>query len=234
MTPLAENKPGPANLLTDREREVMAYVAAHYRSKQIARLTGKAPKTIDAQVASACRKLGVASRDEAVRLLLDEGALQPIGENPYRESDAIGADMIVGFPPPVHVEGTNDDDRPRSATDLAGRPDAPDDLRRLPEGFGAGGVGTYAPEHDPVPGVRSATTGALSVRTDVDVRDPVLGVLPVRPAEETAPQLSPVGRPFLRLLTAVGIALGLAIIVPAALYGAVSLQRLVQSIQAQP
>lgn len=234
MTPLAENKPGPANLLTDREREVMAYVAAHYRSKQIARLTGKAPKTIDAQVASACKKLGVSSRDEAVRLLIDEGTLQPMGENPYRESDAIGADMIVGFPPPVHVEGTNDDDRLHPVADFAGRPDAADDLRRLPERPGTRGLGTHAPEHDPVLGVGPAAAGALPVRTDVDVRDPMLGVLSVRSAEETAPQLNPAGRPFLRLLTAVGIALALAITVPAALYGAVSLQRLVQSIQAQP
>lgn len=62
----------------------------------------------------------------------------------------------------------------------------------------------------------------------------MLGVLSGRSAEETAPQLNPAGRPFPRLLTAVGIALALAITVPAALYGAVSLQRLVQSIQAQP
>ena len=44
MTPLAENKPGPANLLTDREREVMAYVAAHYRSKQIRPAHRQGPK----------------------------------------------------------------------------------------------------------------------------------------------------------------------------------------------
>lgn len=61
----------------------------------------------------------------------------------------------------------------------------------------------------------------------------MLGVLPFGLAEKTSPQLTAADRPFLRLLTAVGIALALAIIVPAALYGAVSLQRLVQSIQAQ-
>lgn len=58
--------------------------------------------------------------------------------------------------------------------------------------------------------------------------------MPVGPAEEASSQLTAANRPFLRLLTAVGIALALAIIIPAALYGAVSLQRLVQSIQAQP
>lgn len=234
MTPLAEHKSGASNLLTDREREVMAYVAAHYRSKQIARLTGKAPKTVDAQVASACRKLGVTSRDEAVRLLLDEGALQPMGENPHREPDAIGSQPVTGFPPLVHVEGTNDHNDPDSIAAIAGRSHAADDLRRFPESSGTRGVGANTPEHDPVPGVSPSAAGALPVGADVDVRDPVFGVMPVGPAEEASSQLTAANRPFLRLLTAVGIALALAIIIPAALYGAVSLQRLVQSIQAQP
>ena len=68
--------------LTDREREVMAYVAAHYRSKAISRLLGTSPKTIDTQIASACRKLGAGDRDEAVRLLLAADALTPIREKP--------------------------------------------------------------------------------------------------------------------------------------------------------
>nr|WP_314437060.1 helix-turn-helix transcriptional regulator [uncultured Brevundimonas sp.] len=231
---MSDQKPGASNLLTEREREVMAYVAAHYRSKQIARLTGKAPKTVDAQVASACRKLGVTSRDEAVRLLLDEGLLQPMGENPHREPDAIGSQPLSGFPSLVHVEGTNDRNNPDSITAIAGRPHAADDLRRFPKSSGTRGVGAYAPEHDPVPGVGPSAAGALPVGANVDVRNPVFGVMPVGPAEEASSQLTAANRPFLRLLTAVGIALALAIIIPAALYGAVSLQRLVQSIQAQP
>lgn len=38
----------PQSRLSEREREMMAYVAAHYRSKAIARAFGTAPKTVDA------------------------------------------------------------------------------------------------------------------------------------------------------------------------------------------
>ena len=60
----------------------MAYVAAHYRSKAIARLIGTAPKTVDAQIANACRKLGVENRADAVRKLREVGVNLDMGEMP--------------------------------------------------------------------------------------------------------------------------------------------------------
>lgn len=232
MSPQNELDRPLSRLLTDREREVMAYVAAHYRSKAIARLTGKTPKTVDAQVSSACRKLGVSSRVEAVRLLLEEGVLKPIGENPHRAPSPMALDIADTSSFPRHSGETHehlDTDQTRS---FAGRDAAADELPGFPGSAGIGRVGTGTSPHGALSGLGLAAAGAIPEWSDVDVRNPVLGGLPGGLAQETAEQLGAAGHPARRLLIAVAIALALAIAVPTALGGAVALQKLVETLQA--
>jgi DNA-binding CsgD family transcriptional regulator len=223
-----------SRLLTEREREVMAYVAAHHRSKTIARLTGKTPKTVDAQVASACRKLGVSSRVEAVRLLLDEGLLAPMGENSHRAPSPMALAADHAPPSPGHSGEAHerlDTDQTRS---LAGRGAAADEFPGFPGGSGAGSVGARTQAHGSVSGFGLAAAGAVPERADADVRNPVLGGVSGRPAQETASQLGLTGSPAGRLLIAFGISLALAVAVPAALGGAVALQKMVETLQTRP
>lgn len=60
----------PLARLTPRERECLALVAEHWRTKDIARRLGLAPRTVDEYVASCVRKLGVQDRHAAARLYL--------------------------------------------------------------------------------------------------------------------------------------------------------------------
>jgi DNA-binding CsgD family transcriptional regulator len=57
--------------LGPRELECIRGVAEHKRSSQIAHELNLKPKTVDAYIASASRKLGVPDRDSAARLLLE-------------------------------------------------------------------------------------------------------------------------------------------------------------------
>mgnify|MGYP003576543281 CR=1 FL=1 len=234
MSPQNELDRPLSRLLTDREREVMAYVAAHYRSKTIARLTGKTPKTVDAQVSSACRKLGVSSRVEAVRLLLEEGLLESIGENPHRAPSPMALDAADASSFPRHSGETHEHLDTDQTRHLAGRDAAADELPGLPGSFGTGGVGTGTSSHGALSGFGLAAAGAVPERADADVRNPVFGGLSGGPAQETAAQLIGAGHPARRLLLALGIALALAIAVPTALGGAVALQKLVETLQARP
>ncbi|WP_288758527.1 helix-turn-helix transcriptional regulator [uncultured Brevundimonas sp.] len=231
-SPLPPDRP-LSRLLTEREREVMAYVAAHHRSKTIARLTGKTPKTVDAQVASACRKLGVSSRVDAVRLLLEEG-LDPMGENPHRAPSPMAAEDDPASFLSRHSRDANEQLDTDQTRDHAGRDAAVDELPGFPGSAGTGGVGPRASTHGAFSGFGPAAAGAFPERADADVRNPVLGRLPGGPAPEAVEQLGLANRPGLRLLIALGIALALAVAVPAALGGAVALQKLVETLQARP
>jgi DNA-binding CsgD family transcriptional regulator len=62
--------------LSPRERDCLAQVARGRSSKQIARLLDLSAYTVDEYVASTMRKLGAASRTEAVALALSRGLLQ--------------------------------------------------------------------------------------------------------------------------------------------------------------
>jgi DNA-binding CsgD family transcriptional regulator len=57
--------------LGPRELECLQGVAQHKRSSQIAFELNLKPKTVDAYIASASRKLGVPDRDSAARLLIE-------------------------------------------------------------------------------------------------------------------------------------------------------------------
>ena len=62
--------------LTPRERDCLAWVARGASSKGVARQLGVSPNTVNEHVEAAMRKLGAASRTEAVALALTQGLLE--------------------------------------------------------------------------------------------------------------------------------------------------------------
>jgi DNA-binding CsgD family transcriptional regulator len=61
--------------LTPREVECLKGVAQHKRTKDIAADLQLSPKTVDAYIANAVRKLGYSDRDSAVRALMSSSAM---------------------------------------------------------------------------------------------------------------------------------------------------------------
>jgi DNA-binding CsgD family transcriptional regulator len=61
--------------LTPREIECLKGVAQYKRTKDIAADLQLSPKTVDAYIASAVRKLGFSDRDSAVRALMSSSAM---------------------------------------------------------------------------------------------------------------------------------------------------------------
>jgi len=61
--------------LTPREIECLKGVAQHKRTKDIAADLQLSPKTVDAYIANAVRKLGYTDRDTAVRALMSSSAM---------------------------------------------------------------------------------------------------------------------------------------------------------------
>ena len=60
--------------LTPREIDCLKGVAQHKRTKDIAADLNLSPKTVDAYIANAVRKLGYSDRDSAVRALMSSGS----------------------------------------------------------------------------------------------------------------------------------------------------------------
>ena len=59
-------------LLTDGQRDCLRLVYNHMKSKDIARVLGVSPHTVDMRLRTAMKTLGVASRIEAARMLVQE------------------------------------------------------------------------------------------------------------------------------------------------------------------
>lgn len=59
--------------LTQREREVLSYIASGWRNKQIAETMGLSIKTVEFHVSRVLEKLGVHSRTEAMRVAHQRG-----------------------------------------------------------------------------------------------------------------------------------------------------------------
>lgn len=64
-------------LLTDREREVLGYVARGLQQKQIATLTGISIKTVQHHVTHVMEKLEIHDRVELTRFAIREGVIEP-------------------------------------------------------------------------------------------------------------------------------------------------------------
>lgn len=67
--------------LTDREIEVLGYLARGLQTKQIASKLEVSPKTADAHIQSSYRKIGVSTRAAATLFVMEHG-LMPLGEFP--------------------------------------------------------------------------------------------------------------------------------------------------------
>ena len=81
--------PGPAGELTERELEVLRLLATTLSQREIAQELYVSVNTVRTHVQGVYRKLGVASREEAVAVARDHGLL-PGGAGPFR-SGAAGA-----------------------------------------------------------------------------------------------------------------------------------------------
>jgi DNA-binding CsgD family transcriptional regulator len=72
---MSADPPDIGSLLTERQREVLAHVAAGYTSKEAAPLVDMSWRTFDKHVARICERLGVATRNEAARLFREADSL---------------------------------------------------------------------------------------------------------------------------------------------------------------
>ncbi|WP_343685580.1 helix-turn-helix transcriptional regulator [Asticcacaulis sp.] len=96
--------------LTPRQKEVMRYIARHYRDKEIARLMNISEHTARAHADAVRQKLGGVSRREAARFLSDH--VDALGIPPEREYQSSGIAKTApelsssGHPSP---EGARDD-----------------------------------------------------------------------------------------------------------------------------
>ena len=220
--------------LSEREREVMAYVAAHYQSKAIARLLGTAPKTVDAQIANACKKLGAENRNEAVRKLIGAGVRLDIGDHPLWVSDPIAEQAVDR---PYRDLDNGDADADFFLTDLrptdygSGRLPSGDDLSGSGTGPGPGHGRRTASPDDPLSGVGASGAVEVPDRPAGHVLDPEIRELSGGRRTAGDPGRLGLDPGLVRLAIAGAIAFGLAIGAPAALYGAVMLQRLILSLQ---
>jgi two-component system response regulator NreC len=68
----------PIEVLSDREREVLALTAEGYSSAEIGKKLYLSPKTVDTYRARLMQKLGLSHRSELVRLALQTGLLKPV------------------------------------------------------------------------------------------------------------------------------------------------------------
>lgn len=109
--------------LTPREREILRLIAAHFQSKEIARLLSLSPKTVEMHVLSARRRLsGLSRRDAALAFVAWESG-DP--GNDYRKRPA----DLAALPDPPSSDreiGNGHDPRPPVRTeDPASAPDTP-------------------------------------------------------------------------------------------------------------
>lgn len=214
--------------LTDREREILAYVARHHQSKAIARKLGTAPKTVDAQISSACRKLGVANRNEAVRLFLDFEQGGVMGDHPLSAPSPMVATPPSTSPGTVATRGIYEDRH--DGRDPALRPAASDVLSGFGDGAGAGRGQRNPQGHGASSRVGFAPAGAFSDGPDGSVRDPSLRQLPGGRSGRI-PGFLTARAGWIRLGIAVSGSLLLAIGLPLSLRAALWLQQLVHALQ---
>jgi len=128
----------------------MVLVAQHLRTKQIARKFGTSPDTVDRQIASACKKLGVADRDAAIRLLLSEGGLPSMPDFP-----APGPSGMAELADPTALGGTEgvNERQQNLHSDL--------DLGSASIRTGSAGDGSHTGGDGPLPGQAAAGSGQV-------------------------------------------------------------------------
>ena len=100
--------------LTPREIECLKGVAQHKRTKDIASDLKLSPKTVDAYIANAVRKLGYTDRDTAVRALMSSAMIGGFSSSAFsgveNEVSTASSSMLERLPWPFPTRGrpTND------------------------------------------------------------------------------------------------------------------------------
>lgn len=71
-----------ADTLTEKQVEVLQLVCQHYQTKEIARILGISPRSVDQRIDGARRKLGAATRIEAAKIFAarETAPYRPTGE----------------------------------------------------------------------------------------------------------------------------------------------------------
>ena len=187
----------------------MSLVCQGFQSKEIAELTGKAPKTIDKHVENACRKLGVQNRREAVRLLTQGRLPSPV---PLR-------DAIVGppFPTAPPIAGAADGVTEEGAYAASARTSPLPDLGRS--------GGDIRRAVDDAAGGRASFTARLDAR---DLLHRARSPLRERSLAEEAGRENPT--PLKRMMSIIVIAATATAILSALLGGGVQLQLAVSAV----
>jgi DNA-binding CsgD family transcriptional regulator len=109
--------------LSAAQVETLRHVFAHRSSKEIARIMGVSPHTVDERIRRAIRILGVSSRIDAARLVAERGdqspyqpliyqapQLGPVERDPQKTSIPAGAAsgfLSIGYPFPTRERPTN-------------------------------------------------------------------------------------------------------------------------------
>lgn len=211
--------------LTPTERECLSLVRQGFQSKEIAELTGKAPKTIDKHIENACRKLGVSNRRQAARLLSTQDQLPspPPLRNDAVEAPFPIAPQIVGAPDGATEGGANAANaRTSPLPDLGGNGG---DIRRAGGDERAKGRGDPAADFDAA-SCREPFTARLDAR---DLLHRARSPLRERSCAEEA-RSGETPSPLKRMMSILVIAAAATIILAALLGGGVQLQLAIQAV----
>lgn len=208
----------PAARLTPREYECLSLVSQGFQSKEIAELTGKAPKTIDKHIENACRKLGVPNRRQAARLHVSQERIR---------TDAVEAPFPMASPLVGAPDGVT-----KGGADVANTrtPPLPDlgrgrsDLRRTGDDERAEGSGASAVVDDAIDGA-----GSFTARLDArDLLHRARSPLRERSLAEETGRENPT--PLKRMMSILVIAATASVLLAALLGGGVQLQLAVQAV----
>lgn len=159
------------DLLTDGQRDCLRLVYQHKTSKDIARMLGVSPHTVDMRLRTAMKALGVASRIEAAQLLV-------------QEEQALGIDLSAQYQPLVYqapeiVPGADAVIFGSPTSDGVGSSERPSSFQRLPL-QPSSDVGPPASGPPRMAGASNsvATAAMNTVRPGIEALDPGNGVRP--------------------------------------------------------
>lgn len=201
--------------LTPTEHRCLLLVAEGLQSKEIASVTGRAPKTIDKHLENACRKLGVHSRRQAARLLISGLRSGSVGGTfPLATTDSLGVSSdpkggssAAEYRSPAIADLVGDGGHPR----------------------GSGGDGGAGDRSAPA-AVGDPTDGDLAFTARLDARDFLHRARSPLRERSTAPAAGPAWTALQRLALIPTTAALVVALIAAILGGAVQMQLAVQAI----
>lgn len=124
--------------LTDKQREVLNLLVQHKTSKEIARILGISPYTVDQRIAAARRKLNARSRNELAatyQSATSDLSDQTISEGSVYQSSQVGKSDETRDEGSGNDANVEDRDKHPDATNRSGRNLPVVDYRVVPESF---------------------------------------------------------------------------------------------------